>query len=352
MTPKNQYAITPTVQAVGNIPFHGNIIPQKWFSHLVKESGKPDAIAAIVLSEIVYWYRPAEVRDETSGAIVEYRKRFKADLLQRSYESFAEQFGFSKNQIKAAFATLKDTGVVDTDFRTIEANGTRIGNVMFIRVIPERLAAITLSDPMEEKLNRCGTFSEQVSPKNGIPVEEKVDTNTETTHRLHREGDSTPTETKTDPKTGIEEGTYFGMEDPRKRWNNFGRRGQIAEYNQAVPAKERTALADAFAEAYGWAGLIDGSFGDDKKLDQCHRWAIQAYQMGVTEPQRVIAAWEHWQKTDWRAVKAKEQGDDNPRPESDQLIQHISANVATKKQTESRPKKRKVARPAGYTWGS
>lgn len=39
MTSKNQYAITPTVQAVGNIPFHGNIIPQKWFTHLVKESG-------------------------------------------------------------------------------------------------------------------------------------------------------------------------------------------------------------------------------------------------------------------------------------------------------------------------
>lgn len=364
------YEINELVAQVGKLNFSGNIIPQKWFEHLRKDSGKPDALAAIILSEIVYWYRPIEVRDEATGAIIGRQKKFKADLLQRSYDSFADQFGFTKNQVKSAFQTLKNVGVVCTHRRVVEVGGTKFGNVLFIELVPPVLAKITNDDyidPVEKKSLRGEEISTKGCENFCNPMEEK----SHTLQRLHSdytERDSTPTETKTDrtptaaktdpptaktdPGTGIEEGTYFGMEDPRKRWNNFGRRGQIAEYNQAVPPKERTALANAFAEAYGWTGLIDGDFGDDKKLDQCHRWAIQAYQMGVKEPQRVIAAWEHWQKTDWRAVKAKEQGDDNPRPESDQLIQHISANVATKKQAEAKPKKRKVARPAGYTWGS
>ena len=73
------------VDEVSKINISGNIIPLSWFQTLVSESGKPMLLAIYLLADIVYWYRPKEIRDEESGNLVGYQKRFKADLLQRNY---------------------------------------------------------------------------------------------------------------------------------------------------------------------------------------------------------------------------------------------------------------------------
>ena len=137
-------AITETVMEIGKINFQGNILPPSWFIHLKRDSGKPNAIAAVLLSEIVYWYRPSVIRDEATGQIVEYRKKFKADLLQRSYDSFAEQFGFTKRQVKDALKFLQDKGIIQLIFRHITtADGRKIPNVLFIDINPERVQEIS-----------------------------------------------------------------------------------------------------------------------------------------------------------------------------------------------------------------
>ena len=51
------------VDAMGRIEISGNIIPQKWYRVILRDNGKPDLLAIILLSDIVYWYRPVEVRD-------------------------------------------------------------------------------------------------------------------------------------------------------------------------------------------------------------------------------------------------------------------------------------------------
>lgn len=84
------------VDSIGKINIIGNIIPHTWYKSIHRESGKPYLNAIIILSDIVYWYRPIELRDEHSGEIIGYKKKFKGDLLQRSYQQLSTMFGISK----------------------------------------------------------------------------------------------------------------------------------------------------------------------------------------------------------------------------------------------------------------
>ena len=91
-----------TVDAMAKINLTGNIIPANWFRTITRDNGKPYMLAICILSELCYWYRPQEVRDERSGNIVEYRKRFRGDMLQKNYQDLADRFGESKRSVKAA----------------------------------------------------------------------------------------------------------------------------------------------------------------------------------------------------------------------------------------------------------
>lgn len=71
---------------MGTINITGNIIPQIWYSKITRENGKPYLLAITLLADIVYWYRPSEQRDEQTGKVIGWRKRFKGDLLQKTYQ--------------------------------------------------------------------------------------------------------------------------------------------------------------------------------------------------------------------------------------------------------------------------
>ena len=58
----------------------GNIIPQVWYRTIIRESGKPNLTAIIILADIVYWYKPTEIRDEGTGQVIGVRKKFKSDF--------------------------------------------------------------------------------------------------------------------------------------------------------------------------------------------------------------------------------------------------------------------------------
>ena len=59
------------VDEVGRINISGNIIPMVWFQAIRYPNGKPNVNAIIILADIVYWYRPTEIRDDarSSGMI-------------------------------------------------------------------------------------------------------------------------------------------------------------------------------------------------------------------------------------------------------------------------------------------
>jgi DnaD/phage-associated family protein len=151
----------------------GNIIDLKWFKHVKMANGKPDSIALLLLADIVYWYRPIEMRDEQTGLVIGYRKKFAADKLQRSYDAFAEAYGYTKDQVKDALKRLEDKALIDLDFRHPTINGQKLGNVLYIGLNVDRLAEI--SSPLQA-LKVTGSEDESQDP---LPF--KDDTNTETT---------------------------------------------------------------------------------------------------------------------------------------------------------------------------
>ncbi len=136
------------LQAMLKLNLEGNIIPHTWFKTLVKktEKGKivPHIHAILLLSEIVYWWRPSLERDEISGKIVGIRKKFKDEAPQISYQQLSERFGMSKRQVKMAMDFLEEVGVIKREFRTVRTSNGKIPNVLFIWVDAEALIEVTI----------------------------------------------------------------------------------------------------------------------------------------------------------------------------------------------------------------
>ena len=94
----------------------------------------------------VYWYRPVEVRDERTGQVVGLRKKFKADLLQKTYEQYSDQFGESKRSVKAALDRLEGMGLIKKIFRNISTSSGVVPNVMYIQICPGAVEKISTND--------------------------------------------------------------------------------------------------------------------------------------------------------------------------------------------------------------
>lgn len=134
------------MQELINFSLSGNIVHSVWFKTIRAENGKADLVAINILAEIVYWYKPIEVRDELTGQHIGWRNKYRKDLLQKSYASLAAQFGLSERQVKAAVVRLEELGVITRVFRTINANGMILNNVLYIQLNFEKLKEIS-TDP-------------------------------------------------------------------------------------------------------------------------------------------------------------------------------------------------------------
>lgn len=177
------YPATRTVVDMAEVNITGNVIPHAWYKNVTFPSGKPNLNAIIILAEIVYWYRPVEVRDEATGEFKGYTQRFKADKLQRSYQSFADQFGISKKQVREAMDTLEELGVVSRELRNISTDeGLTLSNVLFIGINVEALK--TLSAQVVDTVsqgNRYYPAGHDLLPSRAIPIAPQGDTYTEST---------------------------------------------------------------------------------------------------------------------------------------------------------------------------
>ena len=132
------------VDQISEMNFTGNIIPAEWFRTLRGPNGKPMLLAIDILSDILYWYRPTEIRDERTGALVGYKKKFKKDFLQRSYRQIEDQFGVSKKQAMLALDFLCRKGVIKKHLvDETTKDGMKLHNNMYLELVPEKLKEIT-----------------------------------------------------------------------------------------------------------------------------------------------------------------------------------------------------------------
>lgn len=185
--------MTKVVTEIGGLNFKGNVVDHEWFNYITFSNGKPHIVAIMVLSEIVYWYRPTVIRDEYTGK-VNYKKKFKSDKLQKSYLQLAETFGFSKLQVKRACDLLVDMSLIEIEFRTIIANEITLNNVMFVEPKVNEIKSISSmyqqveEDPVNFEVKRVTTSKLGTSlHKSNEAPDFKVKTNTEITTKITTE---------------------------------------------------------------------------------------------------------------------------------------------------------------------
>jgi DNA-binding transcriptional ArsR family regulator len=167
------------VDQMADISFTGNIIPSIWYQRILRENGHPHHLAISILAELCYWYRPTEVRDEITGNTVGIKKRFRGDLLQKSYGQLAMRFGESKKTIQRALDCLEDLGLIERILRNETlSNGMRVSNVMYIKLNPARIAEITRLE--ETQAMDIPIDKSDHTPRSDLSVSPVSDVNTNT----------------------------------------------------------------------------------------------------------------------------------------------------------------------------
>jgi DnaD/phage-associated family protein len=122
------------VDQVGEMKIEGNLVPHLWYKNITFSSGKAHFVAITLLANILYWYRPTLIRDE-NGDVIGTRTKFKGDMLQRSYQAFADTYGFTKRQVKEAIDFLVDNHLLIREFRTITTASIVLSNVMYVQPV-------------------------------------------------------------------------------------------------------------------------------------------------------------------------------------------------------------------------
>lgn len=174
-----------SVDDLYGVDFTGNLVPTPWFQHIVGSSGKPSMNAALILSEIVYWYRPISAIDSVGN--VRLSKKFKADLLQLSYSRFESKFNLSRDQCKRAFDLLENLGLVKRHFKNVTLeDGRKMNNVMYIELFSEKVIEITRSskDHGWIKPHRSKEESTELSVFTDTAAAENPMTNTQITTEI------------------------------------------------------------------------------------------------------------------------------------------------------------------------
>ena len=281
-----------SVDAIATMAITGNVIPATWYKTITTASGKADLAAINILSDVLYWYRPSEIRDEATGDIIAYRKRFSADLLQRSYDRLAEHFGLSKRQAKDAVVRLEELGAVRRVFRNVDCGAGMMGNVMFIAIDPAQVLELTYPDqsddldPMAKKRHRY----DGGDAKSDTPMSEF----------RHRYGEKSPDIYKDYSETTERLSSDHPTNQPERLSCDKGD-GGLAETSESferawekVPGSKASQCAKEKAWRVWQGSLSDHGVDGDFLASSYRRYVIQQEQAGTEA--RFIATLSTWLK--------------------------------------------------------
>ncbi len=192
------------VDRLGEVNFSGNITPQIWYQTILTDSGKPYYLAIAILSDIVYWYRPTEIRDENTGHVIGWGKKIQGNMLQRNYEHFAKMYGESKKTITRAITRLENLGVIKRVFKTISLqNGSTLNNVLFLDLDVDKLIALTYPETEDVPGGKETPGPEET---------ERVPGSVEAEHMAEAMKAQKDMETHGSGKVGQDGGTYRGRD--------------------------------------------------------------------------------------------------------------------------------------------
>jgi len=246
MINKNLQSLPSSVAEMAEISLTGNIVPISWFQKLTFDNGKPDLNSILILADICYWHRPSEIRDERSGAIIGYKKKFAEDLLRKSYSDLQAQFGLSDRQLRDCFSRLETRGVIRRVFRTKNSSNGRQGNVMYIELFPSVVKELThgnsskpltetVSDPINMDSPPYHDRTGEGVTSNGIPITIERDTYHDRTG-AYIEAKNT-TEISTSLSSGDPRVESFFSPKTNEREEFYNSKKMLEIWNQLVPEK-------------------------------------------------------------------------------------------------------------------
>lgn len=102
--------------------------------------------------------------------------------MQRSYQSLADQFGFSRKQVKEALDRLEKFGVIKRHFRSVDVNGQKLSNVLFIELVTHVLFEVTTL--LTSTVGPSSLESHDLPPYREDPPHLEGDTYTENTTEI------------------------------------------------------------------------------------------------------------------------------------------------------------------------
>lgn len=150
---KKKLPLTKEVEQIAQIEITGNIIPVNWYKTILKDNGKPDLVAIQILADIVYWYKPTEIRDERTGNIQGYVRKFHGEYLQKTYKSYADMFGISEHLVKQSVKQLEKLKVIERVFKTLTVGEMTLSNVLFLKINPETLIKLNEKPSLETEID-------------------------------------------------------------------------------------------------------------------------------------------------------------------------------------------------------
>lgn len=217
----------PIVDKVGQLNISGNMIPEAWYHTITTPKGTADILSILILAEIVYWYRPTEEHNDNK---ITYRKKFKADCLQKSYDQLMQKLNITHDQARNHVIALENLGVIKREFRTISSIAGPLPNVMYIWLDPDVLERLTypdrdnsstVSEPISDIFDRgvCKNTDTPIKKrtegtnKKNIPISESDDTNTKTTNKITTKNTTSTVTVDNMPNSTVEECTVDAAKD-------------------------------------------------------------------------------------------------------------------------------------------
>ena len=158
----------------------GDHIPHYWRQTIVDHAkerdgkrAKPEWLAMLVLSHIVYKYMPYQEAHFVDGEhVIDYRMKFdrKHEFYQTSYKELASLFNETKERVKAALAVLEGLGVIRRTLTTESYHGQTLNNCLNIDIDIDRLKQLTFPAPAEGDAVGMGSESDPICGEKRIQV--------------------------------------------------------------------------------------------------------------------------------------------------------------------------------------
>lgn len=252
---------------------HINSIPETWY-HTIKRNNQPHAMAILVLWDLIYWYKWTEIRDESSGFVIGYKKKFKADLLQRSYEAISNKFGISKRQATDIIVFLEKLGAVKRVFRNIKIANTTLSNVLFIELVPSVIKELCNVDSGE--VSRFDGGGSHVDAGEGLTDSGETYTTTSTTNTTTNSTNSSEVTTTEPTSTPFPEIDNYSENENNNKSANA----------DTVKKSKRTFAYSKYTNHHFqiYKGLVDKHLITDKPVDYNYGLIAKRIKTLLTNP--------------------------------------------------------------------